>query len=138
MRRKMKSMIKFARSIHPFIFMPVLFVITYFFFGVINPLDKEQVLAIILVEALTILGGMLILNWLTQGKYMKDSQEGWYLSQVGVSYFGERIRWSGYFKYKYTAVFSAMYKAWVLDHFGDVSSACGINYYVNQVGNEKK
>lgn len=133
----MKSLINYIRGVHPFIIMLVLFVFTFMFFSTVKPLSQESILAIIVVEAIIMLCSLLAINFLTKGKYSKESKKGWYVGQIGVSYFGERIRWTGYFKYKYTAVFSTMYQAWILDHFSDINSNCGINYYVNEVGYEK-
>lgn len=76
-----------------------------------------------------------LLNKITQGKSLHKEKRK-YVSQIGISYFGERIRWTGYFQYKFTAVFAAMYQAWYFSHFSNIDSNCGINYYVNEVGKE--
>ncbi len=129
----MKNIIKFVRGIHPFIFLPFLFILTMVYFSIFRSVRPEFIIGTIMAETFIIISAIFILNLLTKGSRLSDTKEKNYISEVAVSYFGENVRWAGYFKYKHTALFSAIYQAWYLDHFGNVSSDCGIKYYVNSV-----
>jgi hypothetical protein len=72
-----------------------------------------------------------VLNKVTKGQ--AELKSG-YKATVGVSMFtGSRTRWEGYFKTKFGALFSALYRAWYLDHFGNVHSEFGVVYGVRSI-----
>lgn len=129
----MKKMIKFLRGVHPFIFLPILFLLTFFFLNFARPIQLELTIAVVMAETFITLGVIFALNKLTKGKYKNDDAIEKYKAEVTVTYFGENVRWTGYFKNKNTAKFCAIYQAWFLDHFGDVHPDWGIRYYVNSI-----
>jgi hypothetical protein len=74
---------------------------------------------------------IIVLNKITKGK---ASLKSGYTASVGVSMFGgNRTRWEGDFETKFGAVFSALYRAWYLDHFGDVHNEFGVVYGVRSI-----
>ena len=120
------------RRIHPFVFYPIFLIIGMFVSKIQNTISFPL---LILASLLIYVAPFLILNILTKGRKVvgyEDEKCG-YIAYVSVSYFGERVRWCGYFKNKHVSHFCAMYQAWFLDHFGGVSSSCGIHYYVKSV-----
>lgn len=93
----------------------------------------EIVVATIFAEVFIFLGVIFLLHALTKGMEINNNGENKYEAGVVVSYFNDNIRWNGYFKYKYTAKFAAIYQAWFLDHFGNTYPDCGIKYYVKLI-----
>lgn len=133
----MKKAISFIRKIHPIFIYPVLMLVTILgYITVFGKIQNGDMIPFIVMGSLfAYIGFFIMINMLTKGKPVEKYEESktGYISYVTVSYFGERVRWCGYFKTKYASYFAAVYQAWFLDHFGDVNGACGIHYRVKDL-----
>lgn len=134
----MKSFFYLLRRINPIFALPIFWISCTICTSVVYGNTHEnmiRVFGIVMSSLVLFVVTIMILNRLTKGKSNIDSG---YVSQVGVSIFGgSNLRWEGYFKTKSAAVFSAIYRAWYLDHFGDVYSECGIIYNVSSYKEQK-
>lgn len=120
------------RRIHPFVFYPIFLIVVMF----VGEIQISNFFSLVIIGSLLIyISPFFILNIITKGKKSGEyeNKKCGYVAYVSVSYFGERIRWCGYFKNKHVSHFCAMYQAWFLDHFGSINSSCGIHYYVKSV-----
>jgi hypothetical protein len=134
----MKSFTYFLRRTHPMLILGFIYVMTAIIFlkKSLNTDDPmwnflANWLIFIVCSMVFIISTFICLNKLTQGKAELASG---YKANVGVSVFGgSRTRWEGCFETKFGAVFSALYRAWYLDHFGNVNYEFGVVYGVRSI-----